>query len=353
MESSKQHKDHPNDNLLSQRLHPSSRSNQPLEEDRTDIEQTTSDKAEHHFCEAAFSMTSSAHLLDETEPFLTPFPVDSSNLTYSDDLLPFSTSPWFLLQQCSPIPSQQAAFTTLCHDLALTTPTAFPPLLDPFSNSDHNPFASLDDETPSSLKPTPKNPTTSENEKNIVAEALLGLHAQQGIHADNDVLEERNANQLSSKPSCKCKSSQCLKLYCSCFRAGVHCTERLCECTNCHNIVTPELSPSNHPKNCTCSTCSAVVTQKMQQVGQNASETSQGCNCKSSSHCLKLYCGCFRSGNLCNPDRCKCVGCKNTAKENCGIRRKAVESCLKRRLDAFDARPRKGNGASCSCKKTL
>ena len=49
MESSKQHKDQPKDNLLSQSLHASSRSNQSLREDRTDVEQTAFDQAEHHF----------------------------------------------------------------------------------------------------------------------------------------------------------------------------------------------------------------------------------------------------------------------------------------------------------------
>ena len=35
--------------------------------------------------------------------------------------------------------------------------------------------------------------------------------------------------------SCNCKNSKCLKLYCECFAAGVHCDMRFCRCVNCCN----------------------------------------------------------------------------------------------------------------------
>jgi len=39
--------------------------------------------------------------------------------------------------------------------------------------------------------------------------------------------------------------------------------------------------------------------------------TSSGCTCKKS-RCLKLYCQCFASSIICNPDKCKCLSCENS-----------------------------------------
>eukprot|EP00037_Helgoeca_nana_P027733 m.319689 g.319689 ORF g.319689 m.319689 type:complete len:262 (+) comp27588_c1_seq16:5377-6162(+) len=56
------------------------------------------------------------------------------------------------------------------------------------------------------------------------------------------------------------------------------------------------------------------------------------CACKSSK-CLKLYCVCYRSGNVCGP-RCKCKGCLNDD-VNSTVRRTAVLDTLKRDASAF------------------
>eukprot|EP00730_Choanoeca_flexa_P004121 TRINITY_DN11605_c0_g1_i2.p1 TRINITY_DN11605_c0_g1~~TRINITY_DN11605_c0_g1_i2.p1 ORF type:complete len:249 (+),score=22.62 TRINITY_DN11605_c0_g1_i2:856-1602(+) len=39
---------------------------------------------------------------------------------------------------------------------------------------------------------------------------------------------------------CRCTKSKCLKNYCECFQAGIHCTEA-CQCTNCCNGPDSEL----------------------------------------------------------------------------------------------------------------
>jgi len=39
----------------------------------------------------------------------------------------------------------------------------------------------------------------------------------------------------TSKKSCKCKNSQCLKFYCDCFAVNKYCDPSICSCINCSN----------------------------------------------------------------------------------------------------------------------
>lgn len=68
---------------------------------------------------------------------------------------------------------------------------------------------------------------------------------------------------------------------------------------------------------------------------QNTSDLSLAprCNCRRSK-CLKLYCNCFRSGNLCVLSRCGCVGCCNTERTP-SVRAVAVLTALRRNRNAF------------------
>lgn len=54
-----------------------------------------------------------------------------------------------------------------------------------------------------------------------------------------------------------------------------------------------------------------------------------GCSCPKS-RCVALYCDCFKAGRRCNPDKCKCVDCKNTVIESGadGARTKAIRCIL-------------------------
>lgn len=54
-----------------------------------------------------------------------------------------------------------------------------------------------------------------------------------------------------------------------------------------------------------------------------------GCSCPKSK-CIALYCDCFKAGRRCNPDKCRCVDCKNTVSESGahGARTKAIRMIL-------------------------
>lgn len=171
-----------------------------------------------------------------------------------------------------------------------------------------------------------------------IAQALLEL--------DSIVKDGTNTPNRRKEASCRCSKSKCLKLYCSCYSAGLACTP-YCSCVGCENTKANGIA--THPRNCNCAGCQTVKIETSLKVSQGVPSESQTCSCKSS-RCLKLYCGCFQSGSFCNL-KCRCLDCLNTPTENAenGAREAAIVDCLRRRSDAFDARM-KGISDICFCK---
>jgi len=97
--------------------------------------------------------------------------------------------------------------------------------------------------------------------------------------------------------SCTCSKSQCLKLYCQCFREGILCSSQ-CKCVKCLN--TPQHAESIKVKR--------IIKDANKKKKENTEEGS-GCNCRMS-FCEKSYCVCSRNGKGCSP-QCKCFNCKN------------------------------------------
>ena len=91
--------------------------------------------------------------------------------------------------------------------------------------------------------------------------------------------------------------------------------------------------------------------KKSKMVRHNYNENRTSCKC-AKSRCLKLYCDCFQSGRMCDPNECECKSCLNLEKYNGrnGARTKAIKECLAKNPNAFKKR-QKGSDEGCGCKK--
>jgi hypothetical protein len=128
----------------------------------------------------------------------------------------------------------------------------------------------------------------------------------------------------SRKISCNCKNSQCVKLYCECFRNQTFCQD--CNCENCLNktenptrantiamirqknpsAFEPKFKPNKDRLR------NLIAESKMDSSTNPMNmflEISRGCHCKHS-NCRKKYCECFQYGIECSA-KCKCVNCLN------------------------------------------
>lgn len=98
---------------------------------------------------------------------------------------------------------------------------------------------------------------------------------------------------FEGRPTCNCNKSQCLKLYCMCFRKGFSCQDR-CRCINCMN------TPKNHE---------LLLNKRNQKILRQTETEEIFCNCRMS-FCEKSYCVCARKGMGCSK-LCNCFNCKN------------------------------------------
>lgn len=138
-----------------------------------------------------------------------------------------------------------------------------------------------------------------------IGEALANAHFLE--------LEAAPAGERRGK--CGCKNSQCIQLYCKCFRGQNFCLD--CDCTGCLNL------PDSNPRTAALHTlyaqnsltfnarAASPLSASAHTANDSAARPSaqKRCNCRHS-RCRQKYCECFLQGAGCGA-QCTCLGCLN------------------------------------------
>lgn len=121
------------------------------------------------------------------------------------------------------------------------------------------------------------------------------------------VSHKEAVKETKKKVCCTCKKSNCLKLYCECFKKGRYCNK--CLCPDCNNI--PEKDENRQSAINFLKSKNKYAFQSCFTKGEEETEKNErGCKCKNS-NCLKNYCECFQHGTKC-AETCKCINCHNS-----------------------------------------
>ena len=122
---------------------------------------------------------------------------------------------------------------------------------------------------------------------------------------NKNVLVRHNVRTLADgeRVSCKCKKSQCLKLYCDCFQQNLMCTAD-CECEKCKNT-----EANDRPGGSRAEAVAEIKLRRPDAFKPRTRDAGEGCKCKKNK-CLKKYCLCFNQGVKCD-NRCRCRDCEN------------------------------------------
>lgn len=153
---------------------------------------------------------------------------------------------------------------------------------------------------------------------------LFKVKSDSGIESDISLSLPPIISTQIQNTCCSCRTSQCLKLYCECFKSLGVCGPN-CHCTSCENRSENELVRNKAMERILASKYGKARFDSVHsqiQVDQITGESKQGssvavkkveengCQCRKS-NCVNKYCGCHSQGQKCGL-ACNCLDCHNS-----------------------------------------
>lgn len=131
-----------------------------------------------------------------------------------------------------------------------------------------------------------------------------------GFRRSETALSDRRSRSREPKqPSCRCKKSFCIRLYCDCFTTQGFCSKE-CTCVNCMNNEENQAEREQVIQD-TLAKNPQAFTSKYKKINKEKKVLlhTRGCHCKKTG-CVKQYCECYKAKTGCTR-LCRCVDCKN------------------------------------------
>ena len=180
-----------------------------------------------------------------------------------------------------------------------------------------------DDASNCTLKKFRKNSPVSSPYITAYRKRLFKIKSESGGDSEVSLVPPPPLVPQQQDTCCNCRTSQCLKLYCECFKSLGLCGPR-CRCTVCQNdcesgparrkalerilsskygkarfhSIHPQVNASECPVD--SHTANSVSILKIE---------GSGCHCRKS-NCVNKYCGCHSQGQKCGVS-CNCQACYN------------------------------------------
>lgn len=174
-----------------------------------------------------------------------------------------------------------------------------------FTGTNSKKKTAVDRSLPFRKRPVEEVNSNEDDEEYSPPSSVIVAKKKLPLAENKNVLVRHNVRTLADgeRVSCKCKKSQCLKLYCDCFQQNLMCTSD-CECEKCKNTEANDCPGGSRDKAVT-----EIMLRRPDAFKPRKRDAEEGCKCKKNK-CLKKYCICFNQGVKCD-NRCRCRDCEN------------------------------------------